>query len=147
MAMEARLTRLFGLKRFWKLKHQISREFDVEIRAGKFKVGLRVGETFVDGRLNKKVKVDDRFLDTRSWQSLWRLPAKYNQMEWWKTTVQGDAEIDTQKVQPENSKLADLDSDTRLAVGMMIFYSVKKQHLSICRNRNLCKSSWHIIRR
>ncbi|EEY68597.1 nuclear migration protein nudC, putative [Phytophthora infestans T30-4] len=98
-----------------------SRQVDVEIRAGKLRVGLRGGETFVDGPLYNKVKMDDSFWTLEDGNRICIYLQKDNQMEWWKTIVQGDAEIDTQKVQPENSKLDDLDSDTRQTVEKMMF--------------------------
>ncbi|KAH7491589.1 hypothetical protein KRP22_002943 [Phytophthora ramorum] len=98
-----------------------SRQVDVDIRAGKLRVGLRGGETFVDGPLYNKVKVDDSFWTLEDGNRICIYLQKDNQMEWWKTIIQGDAEIDTQKVQPENSKLDDLDSDTRQTVEKMMF--------------------------
>lgn len=46
---------------------------------------------------------------------------KRNQQEWWSCVCVGDAEIDTTALQPEESRLSDLDGDTRGAVEKMMF--------------------------
>lgn len=57
-------------------------------------------------------------------KSLSILLTKHNQMEWWKSVIKGDPEVDTQRVEPESSKLKDLDPETRQTVEkMMVRYA------------------------
>lgn len=48
------------------------------------------------------------------------LLTKKDQMDWWKCCVKGEPEIDTQKAEPESSKLSDLDPETRSTVEKMM---------------------------
>jgi murein L,D-transpeptidase YafK len=72
------------------------------------------------GPLYNKVVVEDSVWTLEDGCTISVALEKDNRMEWWKCVIKGDAEIDTTKVQPENSKLDDLDADTRKTVEKMM---------------------------
>ncbi|KAH7652512.1 Nuclear distribution protein NUDC protein [Dioscorea alata] len=98
-----------------------SRFVTCEIKKNHLKAGLKGNPHIIDGELYQAVKPDDCFWSIEDEKSLSILLTKHNQMEWWKSLIKGDPEIDTQKVEPENSKLSDLDPETRQTVEKMMF--------------------------
>ncbi|RLN11326.1 protein BOBBER 1-like [Panicum miliaceum] len=98
-----------------------------DIKKNHLKVGLKGQPPIIDGELYKPAKVDDCFWSIEDGRSLNILLTKHNQMEWWKSVIKGDPEVDTQKVEPESSKLSDLDPETRQTVEKMMFDQRQKQ--------------------
>ena len=105
---------------------------DVKLGIHDFKINMKgkAAEPMVEGKWCKKVN---------SSESIWSIErdgdkatmnitiVKYEDKNWWNCVLQGDIEIDTQKVEPENSKLSDLDGETRSTVEKMMFDQAQKQ--------------------
>ncbi|KAM7274350.1 hypothetical protein ACFE04_029014 [Oxalis oulophora] len=92
-----------------------------EIKKNSIKVGLKGQPLIIEGELHKPIKPDESYWSIEDQKTLSILLTKHNQMEWWKCVVNGEPEVDTQKVEPENSKLGDLDPETRQTVEKMMF--------------------------
>ncbi|EKX45230.1 hypothetical protein GUITHDRAFT_159699 [Guillardia theta CCMP2712] len=98
-----------------------SRDLTVSLTKKKLKIQLKGKEPLVDGELHKEVKTDTFIWTIEDANRLVLSMDKENGMEWWKCVIIGDPEINTRKVEPENSSLSDLDGDTRQTVEKMMF--------------------------
>jgi len=85
------------------------------------KVEIKGEQLILDGKMHAKVKSDDcmwTLLDNKCVQITIE---KFDNMKWWSSVMQGDSGIDTKKIVPENSKLSDLDGETRMTVEKMMY--------------------------
>jgi hypothetical protein len=105
-----------------------AKDLTVEIAKKKIKVQVKgEAEPIVEGELEAEVKVEDCMWNLEDKRSLLINLDKVNRMSWWSRLVTSDLEINTKKVQPENSKLSDLDGETRSMVEKMMFDQRQKE--------------------
>jgi len=98
-----------------------TRDLNVKLSKKKITVGLNGQPPIIDGEFYKPVILDDCFWTLEDNKEVSIQLQKENAMEWWKCVMKGEPEIDTSKVQPENSKLSDLDGETRQTVEKMMY--------------------------
>ncbi|KAI8812328.1 nuclear movement protein nudC [Cladochytrium replicatum] len=98
-----------------------SRDLVVEIKKKSIKVGLKGKEPILEGELCKEVKMEESAWTLENQENVVIQLEKVNKVEWWRNVVTHHPEIDTTKIQPENSKLSDLDGETRAMVEKMMF--------------------------
>ncbi|MCJ1385404.1 hypothetical protein MMC17_008527 [Xylographa soralifera] len=116
------------------------KDFTVVLSKTKLKVGVKGQEPILDGDLPHPIHVDES-----TW-TLTTLPPsdksaanaqpskvidihldKSNKMEWWPHVITSAPKIDTSKITPENSKLSDLDGETRGMVEKMMYDQRQKE--------------------
>ena len=98
-----------------------SKQVEVVIKRQHLKVGLKGQPPLLDGTLFGEVKPEDCFWTMEDKCRVVVTLTKATDMSWWTRVVEGDPEINTRKVEPENSKLSDLDGDTRQTVEKMMY--------------------------
>lgn len=80
-----------------------------------------------EGDLSEKIVVDDSMWTLVNGTDIQLFLEKADATHWWTHVIQGDPKIDVSKVVPENSKLSDLDGETRKTVEKMMFDQRQKQ--------------------
>ncbi|KAJ2981067.1 hypothetical protein NQ176_g2247 [Zarea fungicola] len=107
------------------------RDLVVDIKKLKLTAGIKGQEPILNGDLPHAIIVDE---------SIWSLSTnrdgtgtveifldKVNKMAWWAHVLTSAPKIDVTKLQPENSKLSDLDGETRGMVEKMMFDQRQKE--------------------
>jgi len=98
------------------------RMLKVDVEKKRIYVGIKGQKPIIDGELDAEVVESMWTLETEKENKVICINMDKRQgMCWWKRIVKGDVGIQTKKVQPENSKLSDLDGDTRKQVEQMMF--------------------------
>ena len=108
-----------------------ARDLIVDIKKTKLLARIKGQEPFIDGDLPHAVLVDDSTWtlapNTDDSKSLEIHLDKVNKMEWWAHVVTDAPKIDVTKIQPDNSKLSDLDGETRGMVEKMMYDQRQKE--------------------
>mmetsp|Transcript_18422 Transcript_18422/g.22413 ORF Transcript_18422/g.22413 Transcript_18422/m.22413 type:complete len:315 (-) Transcript_18422:201-1145(-) len=101
-----------------------SKDLDIKISKTKLKVGLKNQDPILSGSLQEDVKVDEctwTLEDASGGRCVGIYLHKVQGTTWWPCVVKGEKLINTKKVEPENSKLSDLDGETRQTVEKMMY--------------------------
>lgn len=101
-----------------------AKSVNCQIKKDHLIVGIKGKTPIIDGDLSEPVHASDSawtIQDIDDGREIQVQLIKKTGMHWWKNVIVGDPEIDTSKIQPEQSNLSDLDPETRQTVEKMMF--------------------------
>ncbi|KAH9486988.1 Nuclear migration protein nudC [Psilocybe cubensis] len=103
------------------------KDLAITIDKKRLSVGLKGREPIMSGELCKEIKVEDSTWTVQDNKAVLIHLEKLNKQTWWENVLTHHPKIDTKKIEPANSKLDDLDSETRGMVEKMMFDNQQKQ--------------------
>ncbi|VWU50391.1 nuclear movement protein, putative [Hepatocystis sp. ex Piliocolobus tephrosceles] len=102
-----------------------TKDIKVDITYKKLCITIK-NKNFINGEFYKHIKPEDSIWTLEDNQVIHLSIEKLNGMEWWATVIKGDNEIDVKKIVPENSRMEDLDLETRSVVEKMLYDQKQK---------------------
>lgn len=97
------------------------RDLKVDLEKTRLRVTLKGHGDIVNGDLQHEIKLEESTWVLEDGACLLITMEKVNKMEWWSQLLTTDPEIATRKINPEPSKLSDLDGETRGLVEKMMY--------------------------